>query len=316
MNCDEALLAISAALDGELLPAERAKLSEHLMSCEDCRELAEDLRVLTEELGRSDREVPQSLAESVRRAVAEEPQASPATKKRRAPYLRAVAAMLALCAGLGGISLFASGRMRGDSAGGVSPALFQAAPENAGGGPAADDEGEPAPMEAAQAPESPAPMPATAPAGMAEDGDGNHKETRESGGYTSGSGPSSEQYEETCDKSGCYAAAAPGNSTAALTPEEALELVFQHLGGREAYPEAEQLLDGSTSAYYLQTVETDQVSSAYYLDYYGLYEDGRSHWFRYYEDVTEKQTDIPGHEATLNWYTVSPDGQVTAEFPE
>lgn len=139
MNCDEALLAISAALDGELTPAEQGKLSEHLLCCPECRELAEDLRVLSELLEDSAAEPPAELAASIQKAVAEEPQTAPAPKKRRAPYLRAVAAMLALCIGLGGLGLFAAGKSAQKSAdsgaANMAPALFGAvrqAPEGAG----------------------------------------------------------------------------------------------------------------------------------------------------------------------------------------
>lgn len=128
MTCEEALLAISAALDGELSPRERAKLSEHLMQCESCRVLAEDLRVLTDALEGSSREPPTGLAEAVRAAVAAEPPAVHAPNRRRPPYLRSLAAMLALCVGLGGIGLLASRGMgiKDGSAGGAAPALYQA----------------------------------------------------------------------------------------------------------------------------------------------------------------------------------------------
>lgn len=220
MNCDEALLAISAALDGELSPAERVRLSEHLVQCDTCRELAEDLRVLTEELERSDREIPQGLAANIRRAVAEEP---PAPKRRRAPYLRAVAAMLVLCVGLGGIGLFASGRMgmKADSAGGAAPTLVEAAPEaraysysappenaeDAGGcgGPTADGDPAQAPMESAQPyPEgdTSVPMPSSAPvpAGlMIEEGNGSSEETNPGSEKNGGGGPSSDSEENAPD---------------------------------------------------------------------------------------------------------------------
>lgn len=188
MNCDEALLAISAALDGELPPGSRAKLSEHLLQCETCRALAKDLRVLTEELEQSDREVPPELAESIRAAVAGE---APAPKRRRAPYLRAVAAMLALCVCLGGAGLFVSGQRTKSKADTGEASLFQAAPESweksangsiddgdtadGAGGYSADAEGAPeVPMEAALTPspeEIPLPMPSTEPDSNAETSD-------------------------------------------------------------------------------------------------------------------------------------------------
>lgn len=312
MNCDEALLAISAALDGELSPAERVKLSEHLMSCESCRELAEDLRVLTEELGRSDQEAPPELFERVRRAVAEE---QPTPKKRRPPYLRAVAAMLALCICLGGVSLFVSGHKgdSADSAGGAASFMFQAAPESReyNGNPEsaeeddcdtadAPEDGPEVPMEAqsAQNGASPTPMPSSAPAATAT----------EEGNDRGGTAPAGESYDET--SAGDIYDKTTSAGAAAVTPEEALKLVFQYLGGYETYPEAEQLLrDGSPPSYRLKTAET---SSDCYLEYQGLYEDGQSHWFRLYEDVSEEQAD---HKTTLNWYIVSPAGEVRAEFP-
>lgn len=246
MNCDEALLAISAALDGELSPKERLKLSEHLLACESCRELAEDLRVLTEELSRSDREAPPGLAAAVRRAVAEEAQASPVPKKR--PYLRAVAAMLALCVGLGGIGLFASGRMgmKGDCAGGAAPALFESAPEaraysasappenaeSADGycGPTVDGDPAEAPKEAAQSyleGDASAPMPSSAPAPaglMIEEGSGSSEETAPGSEKNGGHGPSSDGDDET----------APGS---AIPPPDAV-ITFQRLpeGWEELFP--------------------------------------------------------------------------------
>lgn len=206
MNCDEALLVISAALDGELSPAERLKLSEHLLECESCRVLAEDLRILTDELGCSDREAPPGLADAIRRAVAEEAQA-PAAPKKRPPYLRAVAAMLALCVGLGGIGLFA-GRRTGNDSAGAAPAMFQAAPENRAysaapeGAPEADSYGAAgdgsAPMEAEESSPDPE-MPGMAPASVAADG-GSYKDQSdiasssmtEGGEMSGGSGPSSD----------------------------------------------------------------------------------------------------------------------------
>lgn len=337
MNCDEALLAISAALDGELSPGERRKLSEHLLECGSCRELAEDLRVLTEELGRSDREAPPGLADAILRAVAEEAQASPTPKRRRAPYLSAAAAMLALCIGLGGIGLFASRHVSGGSNLSSAPTLYRSAPEGkeyAGStapetaedsdgctGAAVTAGSAEAPMEAAQsAPEEDVPMPSTMPSSTpaaAEDrskyvqdspGSSRNDQTSPESDYSGESGPSSDNCEEI--------ALAPDNEDG-FTPEEALELVFLHLGGYEAYPEAKQLPeDGTATGFYLKTVEGGQVSSDYYLDYQGLYTDGQSYRFRLYEEVTEEGTDTSDHQASINWFIVSPDGGITAEFPQ
>lgn len=262
MTCEEALLAISAALDGELPPRERARLSEHLVACESCRELAEDLRVLTDALEDSGREPPAGLAESVRRAVAETPQAVPDRKKRRPPYLRSLAAMVALCVGLGGIGLFISGQgggKAGSSAGEKAAVRFQAAPgateKSAGGcgglnddaGYSAAEGGDPAeaPMEAAneEAPQlAPvgAPMPSSAPApqaaaGTYNYGGGTEENTPNSG--SDGGGP-------TSDSAGSGSDHMEGNEKPALTPgepvsspEEAEELARKFYAGSGEEPD-------------------------------------------------------------------------------
>lgn len=329
MTCEEALLAISAALDGELPPGERAKLSEHLVQCESCRALAEDLRVLTDALEDSDREPPAELAASVRTAVARE------TRRKRPPYLRAVAAMLALCVGLGGIGLFVSSQNGKESVSGAdraAPALYQAAPApseameksaatdfgglsddadravgysaTGGSDPAEAPMAAEAPMEAANEEDAlPAPSSAPAVTGGAWNSDG-----------TNGAGPSSDGKAEY----GAEQEEDASEEKPTLTPEEALELVFQYVGGYDTYPEARQRvvrMDGSDApAYYLQTVETDTVSSEYCLDYTGLSADGEKYQFHLYEDVTDK-ADGGGHTATMNWIEVSLDsGEISTMF--
>lgn len=318
MNCDEALLAISAALDGELTPAEQARLSEHLLACPGCRELAEDLRVLNGLLEDSDREPPAELAASVQRAVAGEARMSHVPKKKRAPYLRAVAAMLALCVCLGGIGLVAarmSGMKSADAGGaGVAPALFEAAPEN---------------MEKSRSCSN-------GSAGAAEDGAASCEEPPAGGGGPSSDGDTSVPYsapepapnpddpagqpDETASSEEEMlpgAAAAPqekdNGPEAGITREEALELVFEYLGGYEAYPDAKALTgDGQAPAYCLKTVEANSSRSDYCLSYQGQYSDSQSIWFRLYEAVSDKREGYPDYEVDINWFAVSPEGEITA----
>ena len=351
MTCEEALLAISAALDGELPPRERAKLSEHLVQCESCRALAEDLRVLTDALEDSDREPPAGLAEAVRTAVAAEVPA----RKKRPPYLRTVAAMLALCVGLGGIGLFASkqaGSGADSATNGAAPALFQApqaaqappaaleaAPEEmeksaadcdgssdeagavsysvtGGGDPAEAPMAAEAPMEAVNeedalpAPSS-APMPSSAPSSTVE--------TRGGGGPTSdggygGAGPTSDgtQMEEAPAGDSMN-----GEEKLSLTPEEALELVFQYVGGYTQYPKAQLLSqDGTVLGYVLKTVETDSDISEWHLDYAGPPPEGEGYYFHFYKIVTDQQEDPSSTYApTLDWFTVSPEGRISMKYP-
>lgn len=349
MTCEEALLAISAALDGELPPEARARLSEHLMQCESCRELAEDLRVLTNALEDSNREPPAGLAESVRKAVAEQPQPVPDRKRRRPPYLRgrlglrSLAALLALCVGLGAIGLFATGQGGGET--GSAAVRFQSAqaPPGAmeksapgvsdgasGGGAAgysATEDGdqaeapmEPADAEAPQPAPASVPMPSIAPSPHAAAGTynygGTEEDTPESG--SDGGGPTSDSTGPTAGNGGFGSVRMEGEEKLTITPEEALELVFEHLGGYEAYPEALLYDTASGNArmlgYSLRTVETEAVRSEYRLHYVGLTDDGKSYEFHLYEDMTDK-TDGGGHTATTNWIEVSLDGgEITAMF--
>lgn len=333
MNCDEALLAISAALDGELSPAERAKLSNHLLECPQCRGLAEDLRVLTDALEESDLEPPESLPASIRRAVAEEVKQSAQPKQRKAPYLRTIAAMLALCVCLGGVSLFVSGNKKaaGNSAdsGAGAPAPFQARPEAlekssdgfAGSTDEAGDyngaaEGEDAPMESTAsmeqaAPEEPAAMPSSdygAPAPAPADS------------AAPAPSPSSAPIpaEVTGGANGDTAVDAPDGgsdsigSKAAVTPEEALELAFEYLGGYEEYPDAQLRVDDfggyDAPVYYLKTVEANTGTWEYRLDYDRMF-DGENYWFHLYYLLVAGELN-GGHTATINWIKVSVDGGV------
>lgn len=341
MTCEEALLAISAALDGELPPRERAKLSEHLVACESCRELAEDLRVLTDALEDSDREPPAGLAESVRKAVAEESQAVPAPKKRRPPYLRSLAAMLALCVGLGAIGLFAAGRGGGETGSadnGAAPALYQA-PQAAQAAPeaieksaaagcdgsaeesngtarySATEGGDPAeaPMETAETAEEDAPQPAPASVPMPS----GAPAPQAAGTYNFGGGTEEAAPDSGPDGAGPTADSVDGEGKLAITPEEALELVFQYVGGYTQYPEAQLLSqDGTVLGYILKTVETDSDILEWHLDYAGTPPEGEGYYFHFYKIVTDQQEDPSSTYApTLDWFTVSPDGRISMKYP-
>jgi len=48
MSCDEMKILISGMIDGELEPAEKKKISDHLTSCPDCREEYAKLKNLKE----------------------------------------------------------------------------------------------------------------------------------------------------------------------------------------------------------------------------------------------------------------------------
>ena len=111
MNCEQALEAISARLDGALSEEENRELEAHLASCASCRALLKELTELEEGLETLPVEAPETLAPSVMRAIRAEKaaQVAPAAKKsqRRGPHITAwliaAAAALALLLGTAGV---------------------------------------------------------------------------------------------------------------------------------------------------------------------------------------------------------------------
>ena len=111
MNCEQALEAISARLDGALSEEENWELETHLASCASCRALLKELTELEEGLETLPVEAPETLAPSVMRTIRAEKaaQAAPAAKEsqRRGPHITAwliaAAAALALLLGAAGV---------------------------------------------------------------------------------------------------------------------------------------------------------------------------------------------------------------------
>ena len=156
------------------------------------------------------------------------------------------------------------------------------------------------------------PMPSSAPSSTVE------AEVRGGGGPSSDGGTEEVTPDSGSNGAGPTSDSIGGEEKPALTPGEALELVFQYAGGYEQYPGARRRtvsMDGSDApAYYLQTVEMDSISSEYCLDYTGLSDGGGSYQFHLYELVTDK-VDGTGHTATMNWIEVSVDsGEITTMF--
>ena len=106
MNCEQALAAISARLDGELSEAESRELDAHLASCASCRELLKELTELEAGLDSLPMEdAPDTLAPGVMRAIRAEKSQKPQKKKapHRTAWLIAAAAAIALLLGAAGI---------------------------------------------------------------------------------------------------------------------------------------------------------------------------------------------------------------------
>lgn len=303
MDCNQALEAISAALDDELTQRELTELDAHLAVCPECRTLADDFGVLSVALSDMEEAAPPALLEQVRAAVPEGtvPLADARDKRRKRAWLP-MAAMLAVVVSLGGVYIHLSGMDGG--AGFNATAQFAATNDEAmaGGSVSASQSPESALAKSADDAPSSAPANSSAPSVMMMVPE---SETAQADGTQSES--------ETVEP-GVPALAAAATP---ITPEEALTLVFDYLGGAEAYPDAVLFRQAEPDGpgYDLKTVENKDGLYTYRLTYDGLSANEAYHVFRYDQDVQDLGTDGLDRTAASNHFAVSLDGStILAEF--
>ena len=97
MKCEEYIILINMAIDGELSPKDEQKLKEHLDSCPDCRREYEELKALVGCMGKMGEEVPPSLHSSIMEKIQNEKQVRIPFYKTKA-FGYAVAACIAVVA--------------------------------------------------------------------------------------------------------------------------------------------------------------------------------------------------------------------------
>ena len=97
MNCEQAMIAMSAYLDGELKKEEQAELTAHLAECEDCRRLLNKLRGAEDAFCEAQAEAPETLHESVMAQIRTEAKRK---EKRPVHILWAAAAAAAVIVGM------------------------------------------------------------------------------------------------------------------------------------------------------------------------------------------------------------------------
>jgi hypothetical protein len=136
MKCEKALELMSAALDGELTPAERNALDAHLADCPHCAALYEELSGQSRLLRELDCDVPEDLSQ---RILSQLPQQTAAPAEKRRPVVRWKKwGVLAACAALvlwAGLTMPSHLRM------GSSGSSGSAAPADAASGDTADENG-------------------------------------------------------------------------------------------------------------------------------------------------------------------------------
>jgi len=266
MNCEQALVFISAALDGELTEFEQLELGRHLDSCPECRALSEDFGVVSVALSAMNAQPPVDLIGRVNELLDEEQPTAVAPKK--VSHWRkwgSMVAMLAVVLCLGGVYVF--------SGLGGSTANDAAAPE-----PKAS-----AYMEAEV--ESDAAYGATV--------DMDEQTITEGAVFDSVNAP--------CEPAPMEIPQATYGMDAALTAEDAAEMVLDYLGGTEVYPDA--LRKGEE--YLLEQGVEEETSFKTVLRYIGLSENGRYYTFQTYRETTD---DFVATFDDVNHYAVKLDG--------
>lgn len=306
MDCDQAVEAISAALDGELSPGEQARLEEHLEGCGACRALAADFASISAALDLGEQDPPPGLQAEILAAVAAQGRAPGGRgKRRRYLHLAAAAAVAALC--LGGAYLSAGGTVKANSSGG---AAAPAAPQvNGEAAPAGED------LEMVERPASTAGAERAGETEAETDyafGDMERAGVEADGAWMSlvgdngGDAPANNHVMMEAVAAEPMAAPVPepeeavGGEKLSLTREDALELAFVHLGGLDAYPGAELREEDAGLCYVL----SDGAGGRWLLDGGGLSEDGSRYVFRL---VREED----GRDTVQGYVTVTArDGQV------
>ena len=142
MTCEQALEAMSAALDGELSAEERKELDEHLNTCPKCAALMKELSGQSLLLRQLDCDVPTGLDARILSALPEQPR--PAKKGKIIHWRRWGTLAACLILALWGGSALTNGlRMGADAAlnSMAAPPMMDAAPGDAANGSSSADAG-------------------------------------------------------------------------------------------------------------------------------------------------------------------------------
>lgn len=338
MDCEQVLEAVSAALDGELSPAEQAQLEAHLAVCPECRALAEELSALNAALEEYEPAPPQWLAERVMERVAEQDRVVPISAGRRPGWRRwtGLAAALALTVCAGGIGVWLKTDRAGTEGVGGAPVTYSSsslAGPSGGCDQAGTDDQEPTAYGDANS-EAAAngtpwredrPVPAMAePSSAPSSKTSAPSDWRDVVGNYNSEEPMAPQESSAAQPAAPEGRPAAGNA-ASVSEEQALELVFNYLGGYEEYPEAKlrhtDVYGPITPAYSLRTEKTeDEATSEYCLDYVRISSNALYYEIHLYETVTyeEEKEGAVNSTVTCNWFAVDMDGSgdILVEFPE
>ena len=287
MDCEQALVLISAALDGEITETERAMLEEHLSHCPECRAVSEDFGVISVALSDMMADPPADLTVRINAVLDErderEKQVEPAPAPKKIVNWKrwgSLAAMFAVVVCLGGVFVFSDLGGAGTS--------DCAAPEASYGHSSADMALEPAVSAGVEE---------AAPAeGITDVETGAMREVDDSVTNDFAFFETDEQISPAIDTD--------------LTAADGAQLVFDYLGGTEHYPDA--VWSESDTGYILEQTETEKKSFKAVLRYTGLSEDG---WYYTFQLYHETMDEVFATCSFVSNYAVKLDGSEILEEP-
>lgn len=346
MNCEEALLLISAALDGELNETEHQALNEHLSTCADCRALSEDMGVLSVALSDMAVVPPDTLIEQVNATLdAMDTTAVPDKKVHAFPRYRkwiSLAATFAVVVCLGSLFCILSEHDSPVLQNTVTASASDPSKENTADSNTHLDRvresNDLLSVAAEGGQESEQALTATEPEQLpqetmnfemtAQDQAQVQMQNQNVGGMMTGSdtsagsdtlsaevSPSPTPEEPVVGEISSVEQNAAKTETVnsveltqveTLTPIQAAEQLFAYLGGHETYPEA--VFDAANVTYILLETSTEKHHIALRLDYEGLSDTGDFFTFRQYEYIIQNGADGWAYTVTANRFSLSLDG--------
>ncbi len=345
MNCEKALILISAALDGELTEVERQLLEDHLNQCPQCRALSEDFGVLSVALSDMETQPPDGLIQQVEATLNTQGFSSPSTraKRQRKALVSLVATVVAVFCLRSAYTFWqkdfapsdssasapapqdASHTQNHDSDSHFTQSITSSQQESSSErGEAVEHKNEETGSNHT-AFDSIDPFNADLPQESLQSGNGAEKDsvTIESQQQTNAPADPPSANGTLHSPAPLPSAQSPGENTpiggstssnedagtdqeTGMTPLQALDLAFAHLGGWIQFPKA--ALDKDTPAYFLQRTEKENLTSDWWLKYEGLSSNGLYHIFRQYEYIVVNGANGWAHTSTINHFAISLDG--------
>lgn len=310
MTCEQALILISAALDGEVTEAERAALEEHLGTCPDCAALSEDFGVFSVALSGMNVDAPDDLTARIDAALDAEAApavSAPAKRSRHSRAWGSLAAMFAAVICLGSVFTHFNGGLPSRSASRdfapMESAAAECAQEPAASAPAETEKALDKMDAAAQSTAEQAPDAAYRQNGAFSETPASAPSDTTQGAY--GIIEPAFDGDAASNTTSVPAESVPVVTPAIeteLSPMDGLMQIYELLGGVQAWPDAE--FDHDARECVLCVEENDGTTVTTSIRYTGLSDNG---WYYTYQLNTEENDGFTVHFSFANYFALKLD---------